>query len=510
MKRNILGGCLFLVILLLASCSNKKNYENVLPKDAAMVVSVDLASVASKSGLSGENGKATVARLSEALKSGLDGSGELIDRITENPSESGLDLTEKVYYFVESGGISTGMVARVSDEGKLGELMEVLHNQQICDAPQEADGCIWASLGRVLVAYTDDAFLALLDPKGGEAKDMLHTASMLLRQKEGFTASADFGRMKDAKGDIVMFSSLDLFPGEYVSPLTMGVSADLDLKNVKALSTINFEQGKVVVDVQNMTTDKVINGMIEKQLVATNPVQGSYLDAFPSGTFFWATGNVDGGKVYSLLCENPLIRQQFESSMMPIDFEAIFNAIKGDMALAVMNPLQGKFIAYADVTNSEFLQTFEDLKPLLALTNGQMQLLNKGTDSYEFRIQDASMIGMRGGVAQFWFGVKDNRLYITNDAELIGARVLGLTLRDCPWGEKVTGKRFFMGMNFASISGQAKQLLGANEQYAPIISILNQADYLTVETVDYKTTRLELVTKDKNKNILQVLLEVFN
>ena len=45
MKKNILGYCLLLVAVLLASCSKKNNYENVLPKDAAMVVSVDLVSM---------------------------------------------------------------------------------------------------------------------------------------------------------------------------------------------------------------------------------------------------------------------------------------------------------------------------------------------------------------------------------------------------------------------------------------------------------------------------------
>lgn len=73
---------------------------------------------------------------------------------------------------------------------------------------------------------------------------MLHMASMLLRQteKDGFTATSDFQQMKNQKGDIVLLSSLDLLPGEYVTPLTMGVSATLDLKNIKALSTISFEK----------------------------------------------------------------------------------------------------------------------------------------------------------------------------------------------------------------------------------------------------------------------------
>ena len=65
-----------------------------------MVVSVNLVSMAEKSGLSGDKGAPVVARLNEALKSGAEGVGELIDKITKDPSESGLDLTEKVYYFI--------------------------------------------------------------------------------------------------------------------------------------------------------------------------------------------------------------------------------------------------------------------------------------------------------------------------------------------------------------------------------------------------------------------------
>ena len=139
-----------------------------------------------------------------------------------------------------------------------------------------------------------------------------------------------------------------------------------------------------------------------------------------------------------------------------------------------------------------------------------MQLINRGADSYEFRMQNGSMMGLRAGNVSFWFGVKNNRLYFTNDYNLVDARVPGLTLRDCPWGQKVSGKRCFVGMNFTSVSDQAKQLLGNNSQYAPAIGVLRILDYMTVETVDYKTSHIELTTKSKDKNVLQTLLEVFN
>ena len=62
-------------------------------------------------------------------------------------------------------------------------------------------------------------------------------------------------------------------------------------------------------------------------------------------------------------------------------------------------------LLYADVTNKDFLQSFEDLRPLLAMTGGQMQLNATGKDQYEFRMYRQSI----------WFGVKDNLLYISKD-----------------------------------------------------------------------------------------------
>ena len=72
MNRNVLVSCLLVTVMLLASCSKKNDYEKVLPKDAAVVMSVDLVSMADKSGLSGDEGAPVVARLSNALKSGAE------------------------------------------------------------------------------------------------------------------------------------------------------------------------------------------------------------------------------------------------------------------------------------------------------------------------------------------------------------------------------------------------------------------------------------------------------
>ena len=509
MNKKWMAGCwMMLLVGIMASCASGDNYESALPKDAALVVSVNPASMAEKSGLAGEEGTAVVQKLGDALKSGMQGSEQLIDKMMDDPDESGIDFRKDMYFFVESQTVSAGILARVSHAGKLEALFDELGRQQICSSLKEEDGCTWTVLGNVLAAYTSDALLLLTDPNGGSPQDMRHTASMLLRQNEneGYRATPDFGLLKKGKGDIVALGSLDLIPGKYVTPMLMGISGDLKLEDVKYLAEIRFGQGKMTVDFTDLTTDAVMKRMKEQQLQAFGEIEGEYLDCFPANTGFWMSVHIDGKKMYELLCGHPVLGNQLENSMMPVDFEAIFHALKGDMAVAG-DVLSGTFIAYADVTDDRFLQTFEDLKPLLALTGGQMRLFNRGASGYEFRMQDGSVIGMRPGNQSLWFGVSEGRFYLTNHADLINARVPGLTLRDCPWGKSVKGKRCFYAMNLGALAENAQSVAGRPELQA--LGFVKGLDYLTIEGVNAEKSRMELVMKDSQINILSSLLSAF-
>lgn len=509
MKKKWAAGCWMIWLVgIMASCASGNKYESALPEDAALVVSANLASIAEKGGLAGEEGAEAVRKLGDALKSGMQGSGKLIDKIIDDPAESGIDFREDVYFFVESQTVSAGFLARVSHDGKLEALLDELGRQQICSGLTEEDGCTWTVLGNVLAAYTPDALLLLTDPNGGNPQEMRHMASMLLRQgeDEGYRATSDFGLLKKGEGDIVALGSLDLMPGRYVTPMLMGVSGDLKLEDVKYLAEITFGQGKMIADFTDLTTDPVMKRMKEQQLQAFGKIEGEYLDCFPANTGFWMSMHIDGKKIYELLCGHPVLGNQLENSMVPIDFEAIFRALKGDMAVAG-DVGSGAFIAYADVTDDRFLQTFEDLKPLLSLTGGQMRLFNRGASEYEFRMQDGSLMGMRPGNQSLWFGVSEGRFYLTNHAGLINARVPGLTLRDCPWGGSVKGKRYFYAMNLGALAEKGLPVVGGPE--LQVLSFLKGLDYLTIEGVNAEKLRMELVMKDPKTNILSSLLSAF-
>lgn len=505
--KGIIGICLSMTLLLFSACKDSGEYVNALPRDAAVVISADLQRMSEKAELNGEAGKAAVERVGAALKSGLEGSDELINKIIKDPSESGLDLTEKVYFFAEPQMGTVGVLACVSSEKKIDRLLETLHQQQVCDEVRKSEGCRWTAVGNALVAYTDAAFLVMKDPKSGNAKDLVHQAAMLLRQKkeESYATTKDFEGLHAAQSDMACVYSLKMMPQNYLSLMTMGLSADLKPQDIKWLVSINFETGRAVMDVKNITTDKIMNNLIDKQLKASAPIDGKYLDTLPAATPMWLMWNMKGGVVYDLLCENPTFKQQMENPMMPIDVRAIFRAIDGDVCVAVTDFANFSFAAYADVNNSDFLQTFEKLKPLLEMTGGRMQLLNRGPEAYELHITDPSVLGTTS-TTNFWFGVRDRHFYFTNREELIHPYVPQLTLRDTEVSKHVAHKRWFGTLKFDALQPLLSQM-GEVENVAPLLTVLGGMDYMTIETADGKNGQWVWVMKDRKTNVLKQIVQ---
>ena len=108
---------------------------------------------------------------------------------------------------------------------------------------------------------------------------------------------------------------------------------------------------------------------------------------------------------------------------------------------------------------------------MLAMTNGQMRLVDKGENAYQFVAANGAMLGMGRGPVSFWLGVKDDRFYLTNQEDLIGREVKGLSLKDCDWAKDVKDKHFYLNVNFQALAAVLPQI--------PYVGML---DYLSIES----------------------------
>lgn len=106
---------------------------------------------------------------------------------------------------------------------------------------------------------------------------------------------------------------------------------------------------------------------------------------------------------------------------------------------------------------------------------------------------------MGRGPVSFWLGVKDDRFYLTNQEDLIGREVKGLSLKDCDWAKDVKDKHFYLNVNFQALSA-----------VLPQISYISMLDYLSIESDEPTKARLVLQLKDHKENVLKQLVQIVN
>ena len=499
MIKKLLRTSMLAALLLLAACSPQTEYTHAIPKNASVVMGMELDEMATKAGLDGEGGEKVVAKLKTLVKGGLQGDAvQLAERIIEQPAESGLSFDDKVYLFATPHTEAIAVLAKVTDEGKVETLLEAFEKESLATPLREESGCRWTQMGGALCAFNNGTFL-LLQPSRGDAAGMKGTLLSLMRQEqgEGFSALPEFAKVKAEGNDMASVINLSAVPYEWTTPLRMGLSSNLRLEDIKYFVAANFEQGRVVVNSESLIQNPMVLSFFDAMDKVMQPIGGKYLDFYPGNTLLWAGGNIQGKTLYQMLCQNPTIKQALDNPLLPVDVEYIFSSIEGDFSIGFDNQ---NYLLYADVTNSGFLKTFEDLRPLLALTGGQITLDNVGKDEYL----------MRTYYGNFWFGVKNNRLYVTNNgtwAEEAG-RTYGASLAVKPWASEVKDNRLLASLNMAEMANMRITLTGNASVDGAIQLVKSQCNYLNASMTDWRHGKAELVLKDKDMNLLQWLVGI--
>lgn len=504
MSKKIFNNLLLIGILFLVSCSPKTEYTHALPKNASIVVGMELDQMANKAGLNGSEGEKVIKKLKTLMKGGLQGdAAQLAERIIDQPSESGLSFDDKVYLFATPHAEALAILAKVTDEGKLETLMNVLQKESIATPLREESGCRWTQVGGALCAFNNGTFL-LLQPSKGDASGMKGTLLSLMRQKEGegFASLPEFTKIEAPGNDIASVVNFSAVPYELTTPLRMGLSADIRLEDIKYFVSANFEPGKVVMNSESLISNPKILGFFDTMDKVIQPIQGKYLDYYQGNTLLWASGRIDGKELYRMLCQNPTIKQMLDNPLLPVDVEYIFSSIQGDFAMGRSTLYTDNYLLYADVTNSDFLKTFEDLRPMLALTGGQIVLDNVGTDEYVMRTYEGN----------YYFGVKDNRLYVTNNrsfAEEAG-RTYGASMGVKPWSAEVKQNRLYASVNLSAIAKayRSYNFTGNKQVDTFLMLLINQCNYLNASMPDWRQGKVELVLNDKDQNLLKLLVSM--
>lgn len=497
-----------LLLLSLVGCAPKTEYTHALPKDASLVVALDVQTIAQKSGLEGKNSEKITSKLTELLKGGLEGEAALMaEKIVNEPSESGLDFGEKVYLFATPHANVIGALCKVNSESRIEEWVDALVKEGICTSLKEESGCQWTQMGKMLCAFNNGTFL-LLSHKSGDVESIQGTLLSLMRQQEGegYAAMPEFVQLKETGNDVASTLDLSILPDRWTTPLRMGLTADIRLQDIKYLMTVNFEQGKVKMQATSLTQNPKVQSFFKQMDAVTSTIQGKYMEYFPGNTLAWTGGRIQGKAFYEMICQNPTIRQIMRNPILPVDMERIFSAIEGDYGMGYLSAATDEFLVYGDVTNVDFLETFEDLRPLLAMTGGEVKLHDMAENQYALQTYDAV----------YWFGVKKNFFYVTNRRELAeeAGRTYGVSVGTRPWAAEAKSNRLCATMNLAKLRTDINEHpyllvpLGNKQAVAVFKSLMDEYDSINVFMPDWTQIRMEVQMKDKKSHPLKQLIQL--
>ena len=484
---------LLLVVMLFSSC-DKSDYVDAVPKNASLVVEVNMADIATKGGIAKSKLLASVKSKLDYVVSG-DDKAKIIE-LFDNPEKIGIDFTMPVYAFNASG--SFGIAARLSDESSFEDFIKILANQGLAVQPTERDGAKWVSLLDELdMVYKDDVLLITMPLESdGSAMNKRNAASWISQDADdSFTATDSYERMQETEGDVVAYFNVDQYAGKLKSLMFK----DLHNADVSALASLSFDNGCAKMKASLYTDDPKAKAAIEEYGKNMRKIKGQYIDSPMEDFMAWFCCNVDGNWLLPILKGDKDIKSLMFMVERGIDIEQIVKSIDGDLALTVpkMNPADETagfdFMATAELKNTDFLADVDSWKA--SMKDYGLSMQQTGRNQYELLTGDSKIN----------WGVDSKELYFaTENAYKLNAFSGRSTLLK-EQADKIKDSRAYLYVNLASLPMvELSQLMGVGHEYSFVFANLKAFTFSMKDASEFEAS---LMLKNSKENFLK---QIFN
>lgn len=496
---------LAVLIVLLAACSKTSEYTHVIPADASVVASIHLKSLADKAGLGDKENEASKEKVLEALKSGMNAATfQQLEKVMNNPSKSGVDVTSPFYVFSSSSFPYPTVVAKVSNEDDLHASLDVMANEGICQPVSEADGFSYTTMNGSLLAFNSSTAMIVTVEGTSRTEKAKEAITNLLKQSadNSIAKSGAFQRMEKQKGDINFFASMEAIPAMYRSQVSMGLPAEVKPEDIAFVGGLSFEKGKIALRTENYTENEAVKELLKKQMDSFVKANNTFVKYFPASTLLFFNAGIKGEGFYNLLSENKEFRNTI-SIAKAAEVKELFSSFNGDITGGLINVTMNSaptFMLYADVKNGDALQAIYKNKQSLGMKRGD-DIIELGKDEYVYKTRGMNV----------FFGMKDNYMYATNDELLYKnvGKAVDKSVKDAPYASDMKGKNGFMAINAGAILELpiVKMLAGfGGKEVKTYIDLANKVAYLSLSS-EGETSEIDLCLKDKDVNALKQIVD---
>jgi hypothetical protein len=501
----LLMSALLVLTLVFTGCSKSGDYENVIPKDAYAVASVDVKSIVTKCGLTDSENTRIQQVLNDMVRGGLSAETQKhVETLIGSPSETGLDLKSNIYIFASPKVEGPSLLMHVSDSKKLKEVIETLVKENICQQMGESDGYTFTVMGSSLLMFSKSAFVVVPFSGHSAYEELKTTVSGLLGQdaKASMTTTKAFDKMNSRKEDVKFYASLLALPELYTQQLTMTLAgSNVEKKDLAVVGGLNFGDGDIALQFTYYTESKEAEELLKKQAKASTTIDRDYISYFPKSTMAFASMGVNGKRLYDVLSENeelldelPLLNSDTGKNMVA--------SFDGDLSIGVTGiSMDGTptILAYAKVKNNSLLDVIYGGKDFF-LRQGE-SIEKKGKNEYIYKSQGMTL----------YYGMKKKNLYATNDKQLFDniCQDAKPSLGDADFVKDIKGKSFFAAVDIKTLLELPvlKMMLGlGNAETQMYYNLASKVDYVEMSNTTDGVSELRIVLADRKINSLRQIV----
>ncbi len=391
---------IILATIVLASCSKENGYQNVIPADAPLVASVDMASVAEKSDFANSSVSKIMQQYMGVLFSGE--AGKKMKVYMDSPQDMGIDFREPIFIF-QTPNRCFGVTMKMLDKGDFEDFIKMLQKQNIASKAKENDGVMEGTLlDDICFGYDDNTILLLVSDEGASVSK--RTLAQLFKQSrnESFASTDIFDYCFETKEkDISIYSNIAALPADLASTVKSFIPQGVKMTDVALEASADFQNGKFVLGGSLVPTTNEAGEMLREAEKNFHKINGNYLETAQSCFPVWMCMGVNGEWLLGKLKQDTQIKQMLFMIERGIDIEAMIRAIDGDMAVAFPSATKyDEFMICGKLKNSDFLADVPEWQTGMKEYGISMQMT--GTNEYLLNAE---------GMLLFW-GVNDNNLYM--------------------------------------------------------------------------------------------------
>lgn len=495
---------LLVLLTFVAACSDKTAYTDVIPADAAMVISIDLQSLALKAGLNDPVQEAMKQRLMSALKDGTTASTfEQLEKVINNPLQSGIDLLSPIYGFTDPSLSYTALVARVKSQDDLHSLLETLVKEQNFQPIVEKEGYNHIKSEGLLLIFNQTALVVATSLTNQTDEELEGEIAKLLHQdaSKSINSNLGFEQMREQQGDIrfllqaeVLAKALSMSSDE-LKTITGGDSKELNI-----LGNLRFDKGRIALQARYHTTNEATAKTLKENEKLFVELDKKLLNYFPASTPLLMSVGINGKELANKLIDQPLLKEELERPESFDELKEMVSAFQGDLSFGLLNIVNGDptWVVYAEVNQDDLLKRLVANMSLFGLT--EKTLIKQGNERYMIDSEDQKS----------YLGVQNKLFYFTNDATLASqiGKNANPSIQSSKCISNIDKKKAFMTLNFKSLLKDNSSLVyyylmgNAAESLIPLFSHLETSIDLN------GTSEIALVFENQEDNTLKQLLSL--